>query len=64
MNDTAKRKGRNVETYDYRNDFQILTSKEKRLILKNAKHLLKLQKGNAEMVVTALHSKKQEYISL
>jgi hypothetical protein len=30
MNGTAKREGRKVETYDYGNDFQLLTLKEKR----------------------------------
>ena len=33
-----------VKNYNFASDFQILTSKEKRVILKNAKTLLKLQK--------------------
>jgi len=33
-----------VENYNFAGDFQILTLKEKRVILKNAKTLLKLQK--------------------
>lgn len=50
MNDTGKKERCNVETYDYGSDFQFLTLKEKRVILKNAKHLLKLQKEDLEMI--------------
>ncbi|MDR0290899.1 MAG: hypothetical protein LBI06_08190 [Treponema sp.] len=46
MNGTAKHEERKVETYHYRSDFQLLTQKEKRDILKNAKSLLKLQRDN------------------
>jgi hypothetical protein len=46
MNDTAKHEKCKVEIYNYRNDFQILTSKEKRGVLRNAKTFLKLQKEN------------------
>ena len=46
MNDTAKQKGYKVETYDYGNDFQLLSRKEKRGVLKNAKSLLRLQREN------------------
>jgi hypothetical protein len=46
MDDTAKQEGGNVEPYDYGSDFLILTRKEKRAVLKNAHHLLKLQKDN------------------
>jgi len=46
MKNTVKQKGSKVETYDFGSDFQILTSKEKREILKNAKNLLKLQMEN------------------
>jgi predicted Fe-S protein YdhL (DUF1289 family) len=53
MNNTVKQEGCNVETYDYRSNFQILTPKEKREVLKNAKRLLKLQKGNNAMLANA-----------
>ena len=46
MKNTVKQKGSKVETYDFGSDFQILTSKEKRDVLKNAKNLLKLQMEN------------------
>jgi hypothetical protein len=46
MNGMAKHEGCKVETSNYGNDFQLLTLKEKRGILKNAKSLLKLQKDN------------------
>jgi len=45
VNDMAIKNSCNVETYDYESDFKFLTLKEKRKILKNAKYLLKLQKG-------------------
>jgi hypothetical protein len=51
MNDAGKKEGRNVEIYNYGSDFQILTPKEKRRILKNAKQLLNLQKENTDMVI-------------
>ena len=46
MENTVKQKDSKVETYDFGSDFQILTQKEKREILKNAKNLLKLQMEN------------------
>ena len=47
MNSIKKQERRYVETYNYKNDFSILTKKEKRRILKNAQHLLKLQQEDA-----------------
>jgi hypothetical protein len=64
MNDTAKQEGCRVETYDYGIDFRFLTSKEKRGILKNAKHLLKLQKENNALLATAGSCEKQRCMSL
>jgi hypothetical protein len=40
----------NVENYNFGSDFQILTLKEKRVILKNAKTLLKLQKEERVLI--------------
>jgi hypothetical protein len=61
MNGTAKREGRKVETYHYVNDFQLLTLKEKRDILKNAKSLLKLQRDNDVLcAVATVPSKENE----
>ena len=62
MNNTEIKEGCKVETYDYKSDFLFLTLKEKRGVLKNAKHLLKLQK-DAE-IVGVLYWEKQGYISL
>ena len=59
MNDMAKQEGRWVETYDYGNDFQLLTPKEKRGILKNAQTLLKLQKEN-DVLPAPLPQKRNE----
>ncbi|GHV00373.1 hypothetical protein FACS189483_10390 [Spirochaetia bacterium] len=47
MKDKAKQEGVKGESYDYSKDFKVLTRKEKRALLKNAKTLLKLQKENA-----------------
>ncbi|GHU05890.1 hypothetical protein FACS1894147_12500 [Spirochaetia bacterium] len=47
MKDTAKQEGVKGESYDFGKDFKILTRKEKRALLRNAKTLLKLQKENA-----------------
>jgi hypothetical protein len=44
MDNKAAHESRKVENYNFKGDFQILTLKEKRGILKNAKTLLKLQK--------------------
>jgi hypothetical protein len=52
MNDTAKQEEVKGEPCDYGKDFKILTRKEKRGILKNAKTLLKLQKENALLADT------------
>jgi hypothetical protein len=52
MKDTAKQEGVKGEPYDYSKDFKILTRKEKRALLKNAKTLLKLQKENALLADT------------
>ena len=47
MDDIIKKEGRYVGTYNYKSDFMILTKKEKRGILKNAKRFLKLQREAA-----------------
>jgi hypothetical protein len=59
MDDTSKQEGGNVEPYDYGSDFLILTRKEKRGVLKNAQHLLKLQKENDAVFVDMPVSKKE-----
>ena len=53
MNDMSIKDSCNVETYDFRSDFQFLTLKEKREVLKNAKHLLNLQKKNNALFADA-----------
>jgi hypothetical protein len=58
MNGTAKKAEVNREPFDYADDFSFLTPKEKRGILKNAKHLLKLQNDND--AVLAVVSKIEE----
>jgi len=62
MNDTVKKSGCNVEPYNYRNDFRILTPKEKSGILKNVKHLLKLQKDNDAILSNAVSCEKVEIV--
>ena len=62
MNDTEIKEGYKVETYDYTSDFLFLTLKEKRGVLKNAKHLLKLQKDVE--IVGVLYCEKQGRMSL
>ncbi|GHV86972.1 hypothetical protein AGMMS50255_2680 [Spirochaetia bacterium] len=47
MKDRAKQAGDKGESYDFGKDFKILTRKEKRALLRNAKTLLKLQTENA-----------------
>jgi hypothetical protein len=44
MKDKAEQEGVKGESYDYGNDFKVLSLKEKRGLVKNAKTLLKLQK--------------------
>jgi hypothetical protein len=61
MNGTAKQERCKVETYHYVNDFQLLTLKEKRGILKNAKSLLKLQKDNDGLTAVADVPQKGKY---
>jgi hypothetical protein len=64
MNDKPKHKRFKVETYNFGSDFQILTSKEKRGILRNAKNFLKLQKDNEILLArTHLSSKATDAIS-
>jgi len=46
MYNTVNHEDRNVDFYNYENDFLILTNKEKRGILRNAKTFLRLQKEN------------------
>ena len=62
MDDTARQEGRKAETYDYLSDFQILPLKEKRGILKNAKHLLKLQKEDAVILADTGSCEKMEIV--
>jgi len=50
MSSKTNRENRKVENYNFGSDFQILTLKEKREILKNAKTLLKLQRGDAVLL--------------
>jgi|GEM_PF-7075361 len=54
MGKKARVLGINEEPYDYTDDLKILTVKEKREILKNAKRLLALQKDDVEIPVEAL----------
>ena len=51
MNDKAKQEECKGECFNYESDFQLLTLKEKRGILKNAKNLLLLQREN-ELLLT------------
>ena len=60
MDDKARKVEVNREPFDYIDDFSFLTPKEKRLVLKTAKHLLKLQKGDADMVVDSGFREKAE----
>jgi hypothetical protein len=50
MKDKARKEGVKVESYDYGRDFKKLSPAEKGGILKTAKHLLKVQKEDAERV--------------
>ena len=50
MNNKANRESRKAENYNFGSDFQILTLKEKRGILKNARTLLKLQRDDAVLL--------------
>jgi hypothetical protein len=50
MNNMVNLENNKVEKCDYENDFQILTLKEKRGILKNAKTLLELQKKESVLM--------------
>ncbi|MDR2375087.1 MAG: hypothetical protein LBD96_01460 [Treponema sp.] len=47
MNDKTEEEEVKGEFYDYSNDFHLLSRKERRGLVKNAKHLLKLQRENA-----------------
>jgi len=50
MNNRTPHDCSKVENYNFMSDFQILTLKEKRGILKNAKTLLKLQNEDSVLV--------------
>ena len=50
MNSKTNHESRKVENYNFGSDFQILTLKEKRSILKNAKTLLKLQRDDGVLL--------------
>jgi hypothetical protein len=60
MDNTSKNEGCKVETYNFRNDFQLLTRKEKRNILRNAKLLLKLQRDNGGLITVAAAPQKEK----
>jgi hypothetical protein len=51
MRDKAKKY--QGKSYDYGKDFQILTIAERRVVLENAKNLLKLQRENAVLLADA-----------
>jgi hypothetical protein len=53
MDSTTKNEMCKVETYNCGDDFQLLTRKEKRNILRNAKFLLKLQRDNGGLIAVA-----------
>jgi DNA-binding transcriptional regulator GbsR (MarR family) len=59
LKSTVNQKGGKVETYDFGSDFKILTPKEKREILKNAKNLLKLQMEN-NVLPAGAHVRQKE----
>jgi len=50
MNDRTTHESSKVENCNFMSDFQILTLKEKRGILKSAKNLLKLQNEDGVLV--------------
>ena len=54
MNDKTTRKADKGESFVYGSDFIILSGKEKRIILKTAKNLLKLQRENNVVLTDAL----------
>jgi len=49
MNNMINHENRKVENFNFKDDFQILSLKEKRVIIKNAKTLLKLQNDEASL---------------
>jgi hypothetical protein len=60
MYGTAKQEICKVEPYNYSNDFQLLTRKEKRNILRNAKFLLKLQRDNEGLIAVTTVPQKEK----
>jgi hypothetical protein len=60
MDGTTKCEGYKVETYNYGDDFQLLTRKEKRDILKNAKFLLRLQRDNGGLIAVNAEPQKEK----
>jgi hypothetical protein len=60
MNGTAEHIDCKVETYNYRDDFQLLTRKEKRTVLRNAKYLLKLQRDNDSLIAVKAVPKREK----
>jgi hypothetical protein len=53
MKDKAEQEGVKGESYDFSKDFKVLSHKEKRELVKNAKTLLKLQRENLSMLADA-----------
>jgi len=62
MNGKTKKVKVNKESFDYADDFSFLTPKEKRKVLKNAKHLLKLQKESVAVLDDATKPKRKKGI--
>jgi hypothetical protein len=49
MNNMINHERRKAYNFNFKNDFQILSLKEKRVVIKNAKSLLKLQKEEGSL---------------
>jgi hypothetical protein len=60
MEDIVKQEEVKGEPYDYSKDLKILTLKEKRGILKNAKTLLNLQRSNSPIPSLIEEKKKAD----
>jgi len=59
MDNTVKQEMCKVENYEYESDFQLLTLKEKRGILRNSRILLNLQKENDIFILYSSLLKKE-----
>ena len=60
MNDKTNQKVDKRDFFVYGSDFIILSSKEKRVILRTAKNLLKLQQENNVVLIEGKKGKKEE----